>query len=233
MLKMKLLFFLNDDIVVPKDFLATHLLRHQFLDKCIIVGFRYNISLKELNSRLDARKQQVKSLPSYKRDFRYKKFILNEWKETFENVPPENFNKICYLLKESDYFKKFGKGRIIGVWDLPFMFLPCNASVLRKYIVEVGGFDLGFRGWGCEDTHLGAKLIARGLYLIPNLHATVYHLIKKETFTEEKRKKIAQFKRNFKTYQKLKNENLFLFNESEWKKKMRKYFRDKFTSEFA
>ena len=230
--KNEIIIFLNDDIVVPKDFVASHLLRHQFLNKCIIVGFRHNITLREFYSKLNKNKQYIKTLPSYKEDFRYKKFIPNEWKNTFKNLPSSHFNRTCYLLNESNYFKNFGKGKIIGVWDLPFMFLACNASVPRKYVIEVGGFDLRFKGWGCEDTHLGAKLIARGLYLIPNLHATVYHLIEEKTFEKEKRKKYIQFKRNFYLYQKLKNENLFLFSESEWREKMKKYFKSKFKLEF-
>ena len=222
----EIIIFLDEDIVVPKDFLATHLLRHEILNKCIIVGSRHNITLKELMLRLDNLKQKIVKLPDYKKDFRYKKFIPNEWKDIYKDLHPNNFNKMCYPLKESNYFKKFGKGKIFGVWDLPFMFLSCNSSAARKYVIEVGGFDMRFKGWGMEDVHLGAKLIARDLYLIPNLHATVYHLIK-EALTEEKRKKIEEFKRNFKLYKKLENENLTLFNEKEWKEKMKKYFVNK------
>lgn len=219
----EIIIFLDEDIVVPKDFLATHLLRHEFLDKCIIVGLRHDINLKNLILRLDSLKQNIIKLPSYKKDFRYKKLVSSKWKDVYKDVPTDNFNKVYYLLKESDYFKKFGKGKIIGVWDLPFMSLACNISVPRKYILEVGGFDIRFKGWGMEDVNFGAKLIARGLYLIPNLHATVYHLIRKN-FVEEKRRKIEEFKRNFKLYKKLENENQVLFNGNKWKEKMKKYF---------
>ena len=226
----EVILFLDEDIVVPKDFLATHLLRHEFFDKCIVVGFRHNINLENLIPRLDNLKQKIIRSPNNKKDFRYKKFIPNEWKKIYKDIPFMNFNKTYYPLKESDYFKKFGKSKIVGVWDLPFMFLCCNSSVSRKYVLEVGGFDMRFNGWGMEDVNLGAKLIAKGLYLIPNLHATVYHLIK-EIPTEGKRKKIEEFKRNFKLYEKLKNENLILFKEGKWKEKMRKYFANKFTIE--
>lgn len=219
----EIILFLDEDIVVPKDFLATHLLRHEFLDKCIIVGFRHNVSLKDFLLKLDSQKRRIVKLPSYKKDFRYKKFIPIEWKDIYKDLFSNSFNKICYPLKESDYFKKFGKGKIVGVWDLPFMSLACNISVPRKYVLDVGGFDRRFKGWGMEDVNFGAKLIARGLYLIPNLHATVYHLIK-ENLVEEKGRKIEEFKRNFKLYKKLENENLVLFKENEWKEKMKKYF---------
>jgi GT2 family glycosyltransferase len=223
----EIIVFLDEDIVAPKDFLATHLLRHEFLDKCIIVGFRHNIKLKDLILRMDKFKQKLLRLPSYKRDFRYRKFIPNEWYDTYKDLPPNNFDKTCYSLRESNYFKNFGNGKIIGVWDLPFMFLSCNASVARKYLLEIGGFDTRFRGWGLEDTHLGAKLIARGLYLIPNLHATVYHLITKSS-EKEKEQKIKEYKRNYILYNKSKNEPFNLFEGDVWQEKMKKYFKNKF-----
>jgi len=219
----EIIIFLDEDVVIPSNFLLTHLLRHEFLEKCIIVGFRHNINLRNLFLRLDNLKRKITKLPSFKMDFRYKKFVPNGWKDTYKDLPSKSFNKIYYLLKETNYFKKFGKGKIVGVWDLPFMSLACNISVPRKYVLEVGGFDTRFKGWGMEDVHLGAKLIARGLYLIPNLYATVYHLIRKN-FVEERGEKIGEFKKNFKLYKKLVNENLALFNESKWKEKMKKYF---------
>jgi len=231
----EIIIFLDGDVVISKDFLATHLLRHEFFDSCVIVGFRHNISLKDLNSRLDKRKQKIKILPSYKKDFRYEKFVPKEWmtgwRSTFRDIPLENFNKTYHILEESNHFKDFGKGKIIGVWSLPFMFLACNASVARKYVIEVGGFDLRFKGWGCEDTHLGAKLIARGLYLIPNLHATVYHLMK-SNHSKEKRRKIKEFYKNLKLYKTLLNESLVIFKENEWREKTRKYFANKFSEIF-
>lgn len=226
--KNEIILFLDEDIVSPKDFLATHLVRHQFLKKCIIVGFRHNIKFKDFLSYLNNSKQRILRLPSYKKDFRYMRFIPNEWRNTYKNLPPENFYKICYPLNESNYFKDFGRGKIFGVWELPFMFLTSNASMPRDEILKVGGFDMRFRGWGLEDVHLAAKLIANGLYLIPNLHSTVYHLVKKSS-KKEKEERIKEYKRNLNFYNKLKNEKLILFEEDEWKEKMRNYFKNKFT----
>lgn len=224
----EILIFLDEDIVIPKDFLATHLLRHEFSNKCIIVGFRHNINLKDLFLRLNNLKQRIIRLPNYKNDFRYKKFIPSEWKNIYKDLPADNFNKTCCPLKESNYFKNFGKGKIFGVWELPFMFLTSNASISRREIIKVGGFDMHFKGWGLEDVHLAAKLITNGLYLIPNLHATVYHLIKKNS-EKQKKEKIREYKRNLEFYNKLKNKKLNLFKEKQWKKQKEKYFKNKFS----
>ena len=226
--KNDIVIFLDEDIVVSNDFIGSHLLRHEFINKSIIVGFRQNIGLRKLLSRMDNGKQLVSRKPDYRNDFRYKRFIPAEWREIHNYIPFSNFNRTYRLLKETNYFKKFRKGKIVGIWDLPFMFLTCNASVPRKYIFEVGGFDMRFKGWNLEDTHLGAKLIARGLYLIPNLHATAYHLVKKVSTKEYERKKIEEFKKNVKLYNKFKCENFIIQKEHEWREKMRRYFANKF-----
>ena len=220
-----IILFLDADIITPSNFLASHLLRHQFFEKSIIVGFRHDTSFKNPILRLSDIKQKTLQPPIFKNDFRYEKFIPQHWKSIYKDVSIDNFNKKCYLLRESDYFKKFGNGKILGVWDLPFMFLANNASVFRKYVLEVGGFDMKFKGWGVEDVHLAAKLIARGLYLIPNLDATVYHIKNKK----DKKKKNKEFKKNFQLYNQLKNKKFQLYSGGEWEEKMTKYFKNKFS----
>lgn len=227
--KNEIVVFLDEDIVVPKDFLITHLLRHEFSDKCVVVGFRQNISLKELDSRLDNSKRKIVKLPICNEDFRFKKFVSLDWQKTHKNLPASNFNKLYYPLKESGYFKYFGFGKNIGVWELPSMLLTSNASMPRNEIIKVGGFDFRFKGWGMEDVHLAAKLIANGLYLVPNLHSTVYHLVGSD-YQKGMAKKMKEFEKNFKLYNKLKRQSMVLYKEDEWKEKMRKFFVNKYTS---
>lgn len=218
----EIIVFLDSDTVVLKYFLSSHLLRHEFVDNCAIVGFHQKINLD--NPILDPnRLRKGLPAPDYKDDFRYKKFIPDKWRKVHTDVLAEAFNKTYYLLKESNYFKDFGEGKILGVWDLPFMFLTGNTSVPRRYVLEVGGFDTRFKGWALEDTHLGAKLIARGLYLIPNLHATAYHIKRKV----EKKRRNVEFRRNLRLYKELKQEKIVYFKESEWKERMKNYFEDK------
>ena len=217
----EIVIFLDEDAVAAKDFINNH--------KLIVAGFRENIDLKNFDLRLDIKQQTILRKPNYRKDFRYKRFVPSEWKETFKNVPNGNFGKTYYILRESNYFKKFGNGKIIGVWNLPFMFVTCNVSAPRKCVFEVGGFDMRFKGWNMEDTHLGAKLIARGLYVTPNLHSTVYHLIKEAPTIDFKRKKNKEYRRNIGMYEELIKENFVVQKESEWKRKMEKYFKNKFT----
>ena len=56
------------------------------------------------------------------------------------------------------------------------MVVSNNVSVPRESVISVGGFGEQFKGWGLEDTYLGAKLIASGHYVIPYLSASSYHI---------------------------------------------------------
>ncbi|MDP2926748.1 MAG: glycosyltransferase [bacterium] len=221
--KNDIVIFLDEDIVAPKDFFLNHLIRHNFCDSCVVVGLRENISIKDLS--------HCNRQPNFKKDFRYKKFIPNNWKNVYRNVPEDHFGRWCFPMKESDYFKKFGKERIVGIWTLPWMFIACNVSIPRKDIFKVGGFDTRFKGWGMEDVHLGAKLIASGLYLVPNLTTTVYHLIH-ELSVEETRDRAEEFTRNRELFNQLKKEPFIIFSEGEWKKKVKKHFANKFTIKY-
>lgn len=214
-----IIVFLDADMVVPKNFLTSHLLIHEISDECISVGFRHNITLKNL-------KKKIPKFVSYKKDFRWKKFIPRVWYNDFPDIPLDNFNKLYYPLIDSDYFKSFGKNRIIGVWSLPFMFLACNVSILRRHLLSVGGFDSRFNVWGLEDTHLGAKLIAQGLYLVPNLESTTYHLVKKNAGKSGER--VLEFRKNYELYRIFKKEKIKIFNGKKWIANIKRQFFGKY-----
>ena len=84
-----------------------------------------------------------------------------------------------------------------------------------------------FKNCGMEDVHLGAKLIAKGLYLIPNLHATAYHLVDVDSNSKQ-RTSIADYERKLDLYYNLRNEALIIFKRNQWLKQMRNYFANKF-----
>ncbi|MEE1825359.1 glycosyltransferase family 2 protein [Streptomyces sp. BE20] len=81
-------------------------------------------------------------------------------------------------LDATDDFQTLGYGRSYYDWDLPRMAVTALLAVPREQLVDVGGFDeeFGALGWGMEDTHLGAALIAAGCLVIPLRQAVGYHL---------------------------------------------------------
>lgn len=78
-----------------------------------------------------------------------------------------------------------------------------KTSVAKK----VGGFCSEFKGWGFEDTHFGAKVIANGNYIIPVLSSSVYH-IGFSPRANDMDKKIIEAKQNYEVYQRLLNSRI-------------------------
>lgn len=81
-------------------------------------------------------------------------------------------------LEHTRDFRDLGHGRTYYDWDLPRMVVTALLAVPRTAVLDVGGFDpeFGRIGWGMEDTHLGASLIAAGLLVIPLRQAVGFHL---------------------------------------------------------
>ncbi len=75
-------------------------------------------------------------------------------------------------------FADLGYGATYHDWDLPRMVVTALVAVPRAAALDIGGFDPGFsvHGWGTEDTHLGAALIATGCKVVPLRQARGYHL---------------------------------------------------------
>ncbi|MFJ6381434.1 glycosyltransferase [Kitasatospora sp. NPDC092039] len=81
-------------------------------------------------------------------------------------------------LDATNDFQTLGYGRAYYDWDLPRMVVTALLAVPREQLVDVGGFDeeFGLLGWGMEDTHLGAALIAAGCLVVPLRQAVGFHL---------------------------------------------------------
>jgi GT2 family glycosyltransferase len=81
-------------------------------------------------------------------------------------------------LEDTRDLRDLGFGRTYLDWDLPRMVVTAALAVPRQAVRDAGGFDprFGQIGWGSEDTHLGAALIAAGLLVVPLRQLTGYHL---------------------------------------------------------
>ncbi|MET8683615.1 glycosyltransferase [Streptomyces sp. NPDC004732] len=81
-------------------------------------------------------------------------------------------------LEETEDFQKLGYGATYLDWDLPRMVVTALLAVPRAKVLEVGGFDPAFGriGWGMEDTHIGAALIAAGTLVVPLRQCVGFHL---------------------------------------------------------
>jgi glycosyltransferase involved in cell wall biosynthesis len=66
---------------------------------------------------------------------------------------------------------RWSRGRSLS-WR---QFVTGNASLSRETLLEVGGFDEGFRGYGFEDYELGYRLAGRGVRFVFEPTAINYH----------------------------------------------------------
>lgn len=72
-----------------------------------------------------------------------------------------------HLLEETDGFRGFGCGRVVGFWDLPVMVVGHTLAASTALLRAAGGFPEQLVGWGTDDTALGAYLIAAGAMIVP------------------------------------------------------------------
>jgi len=193
--KSDIIIFLDGDVILHKDYISETLVRHQFLKNIVLVGFKENISVEEARELLKSNK--ISKIPNISKDFRVHTERKREWTGLFPSD-----KKIIRCLEETNYFKDFGFNRNLGPFNLACMVVTHNVSVRREEAMLAGGFDPKFEGWGLEDTHFGAKLIARGNYIIPLLSTGVFHI---STETEEKERKIESLRRNYKIMYELLN----------------------------
>ncbi|OGN01148.1 MAG: hypothetical protein A3I26_01350 [Candidatus Yanofskybacteria bacterium RIFCSPLOWO2_02_FULL_43_10] len=224
--KGKIIIFLDADIIPNKFWLISHVLRQGLCNKIATIGFNQTIlSTDPLISIENLSKNFKKINPDYRKDFRYSKYVPISWHKTRPEIRVENFNKTYRLIEDTNFFKNFNFPETIGVWDLPSMFLTGNVALRRSAITEVGGFDMDFRGWGMEDTHLGYKLIKSGVFLIPLLSSSAFHVKKRETDTSKRR---WEFKRNLSLYKRKLQEPLKKLTESDFYREVGRKFKNKY-----
>ena len=199
-----LLIFLDSDVALERNYLKETIIRHQFLDKIVLVGFKENIELNDSKTIGDNHKLLRK--PVVDNDFRFNKVITKDW----VGLHPVGTLRTVNCIKETDSFKNFGYGRTVGPFDLPCMVVSHNMSVKHNEFFKAGGFEKKLSlNWGFEDTYLGAKLIARGNYVIPLLSTGVFHIEHaSEEKTNVKKDKYREMNHNFKIYKELINREL-------------------------
>ncbi|PZG44548.1 glycosyl transferase family 2 [Spongiactinospora gelatinilytica] len=157
--------FMDADMVIPPYVIADLAARAD--DAAVLLGFRHNVAHgTPLPDTPDIYEDhRVRWRPPVGTPLLYSGIVLDE---PIDGWPLEHTRDLIDL----------GYGRTYYDWDLPRMVVTALLAVPRHAFFEVGGFDpeFGRLGWGMEDTHLGAKLIAAGLVVIPVRQAAGFHL---------------------------------------------------------
>jgi GT2 family glycosyltransferase len=164
--------YLDSDMVLPPHVLADFAARaHPDL---VLVGFRHNIAYRDAGN---LRAEVPDGEPDLDADHRV------SWKPPAD--VPMFYSGQVYAerlslrpLDATGEFTRLGGGAMFYDWDLPRMFVTALVAAPRQQVLEVGGFDSRFdaAGWGSEDTHLGAALIAAGCLVVPLRQARGWHI---------------------------------------------------------
>lgn len=195
--------FINSDVILEQHFIREHALRHKTFEKLVLISFQENIHESDSRISIDLIKKGV-ARPKITKDFRFERDLAKEWLKPHRPLKNVEVRKVR-LLDETNNFKTFGNDRVVGVWDLPSMFIPNAVSVKASGFEAVKGFNLRFHGWGMEDTFLAASLICRGNYIIPVFSTGVYHVEHKPR-SGSLRALIQEYNKNVRTYQDLANQ---------------------------
>lgn len=152
--------FCDGDTAVHESYFRETLYRHMIAANLITVCMRENvISIVDLPKRL----------PSVTQDTRYSAVYTPE---RIGSVRVEQTMEVR-ALEETNNFKNFGFGKLLGPANLPFMVKGNNICISRKNANI--GFPPNFVGYGPEDVTFAAKAIARGCFVVPVLSTGVFH----------------------------------------------------------
>lgn len=213
-----LLIFLDADMVVPNNFLKEHFECHRNNTNDIIsVSFRKHVPFDPVANKVSA---NIYKAPSYKSDFRYKKYVPPQWAKQYPFLNKKIFGKNYFLLKETKDFLNFGYGKTIGIWTLPHMVVSSSIGIMSKNAIEVGGFDCRFKSAWYEDVHFGAKLICKDIKVVPIKNATAYHFVRVNTDRSETR----VMTRNRRLYYRLIGEKPKIWSKHDFIKNFNKNF---------
>lgn len=160
--------YLDADMVLPPHVLTDIAARAN--PRLVLVGFRHNLAYPADPALLETE-------PDLEADHRVR------WHAP-AGVPMFYSGQVYPLgfvgrpLEDTGEFVGLGHGATYHDWDLPRMVVTALVAAPRATVCDVGGFDPGFNatGWGCEDTHLGAALIAAGCKVAPLRQVRGFHL---------------------------------------------------------
>jgi len=154
-----IVFFVDSSMVLERNFLAEHVLRHARTTGSIaLIGFKQNIYPKEYR-KLSSRIRDGDEMPKYIKDWK--------WKHGY--------------MQRSNWLRSLRGTAKIGRSPLVRFFHTGVTSVRLDKVKDVGGFHSSFDGyWGMEDTFLGALLVANGTKLVPCPSSVAYMIKHRE-----------------------------------------------------
>ncbi|MGH8901678.1 MAG: glycosyltransferase family 2 protein [Egibacteraceae bacterium] len=188
--------YLDADMVLPPHVVAEFAARAA--DGLVVIGFRHNVPFA---TDSDNRPCLPEGEPELEHDHRVR-WRAGPGHMLYSGIQLDHLVE-GRPLDATDDLRRLGHGAWYHDWDLPRMVVTAMVSMPRSAVIEVGGFEPEFSaGWGVEDTHLGAKLIAAGLKVAPLRQAVGFHLDPPDA-AQLWQHKLAVWPRNIDLYRRL------------------------------
>jgi len=206
----------DSDIVLGYYAIEHLAVRHCLLPNVLLAGFRTDVDKND--SRINTEHIKENSSPK-------NTTILGDLRIKYSNPGwPEN---MCFA---SNHFKGLGNAKGLWMpdggepWLLPDLAFGALFSLPKKIYYRVGGYDERFYGWGCEDGHFAAKVIAEDTFLIPVYPASGLHI----KHSPQSKNQNADYKKNRRLFLNL-LENTIVGSYPDYLKKAKERIIDSFT----
>lgn len=144
-----ILLFLDADMLVESDWLASHALWHHAFPEVVTLGFRRHVGVDDLDAA------SVRRRPGSLRAL-------------LAGRPTDPPRAAAYLAETNDLTRP-------GADDLFRAFVSADFGLRREFYESLGGFDETFRRWGLEDKEFAWRAFAAGGLLAPLLGQRAWH----------------------------------------------------------
>jgi glycosyltransferase involved in cell wall biosynthesis len=166
----EILFFLDSDLILPRNYVASVMYFHHVADSISVLGVRKFINsetitvedIRSSNFDFDNIEKCKSANPHHKN--------INDVDGNSIDWRLSEFDKNNWLLDSKNPFRFFGGG---------------HASVSRARFFSIGGYDESFNEWGNEDQEFAYRLWAIGQKFIPLKDIFDYHQEEPSKFEDQ------------------------------------------------
>jgi len=149
------LLFIDSDMIADPNLIKSHMRYHDKYPSAVVIGYRYWLMEGQYNLDSSTIIKDFDKIRNLK--------VLDDLREPSYSLYGDDMNKIP------------------GGWD---HFHTNNASVAKRHVIDVGGFDPSFISWSTEDNELGYRLYKKGLRFFLARKSVGYHLYNKPEFID-------------------------------------------------